>query len=79
MPFFMSQFLKIGSCCEQRHLNGSVDTDAVLGIIVTKPGKLTFCCLDYGCVSEVSGLCLSVFVTVGQRMLWFTHNHFVCL
>ena len=60
-------------------LNKSVDQDAVLGIIEIKPRKLSFCCLDYGFMSEVSNLCLPVFVTLDQRMLWFTYNTFVCL
>ena len=33
---------------------------------------VSFCSIDYRLVSEVSGLCLSVFVTSDRRMLWFT-------
>ena len=42
--------------------------------------KIKFFCPDYRLVSEISGLCLSVFVTSDQRMLWFTSRvSFVCL
>ena len=46
-------------------------------VVLDKQEKLSFCCPDYHLVSEFAGLCLSVFVTSDQRMLWFTS--FFCL
>ena len=56
-----------------------MEADAVLFGLVVKQGKLSFCCLVCHLVSEISGICLSVFVTSDQRMLWFMSICFVCL
>ena len=50
-------------------------------VLVAKQRKLKFCCLVYHLVNGVSSLCLSVFVTSDQRMLWFTYTFvlFACV
>ena len=49
-----------------------MEADAVLFVPVVKQGKLSFCCLVCGIVSENSSIFLLVFVMADQRMLWFT-------
>ena len=41
-----------------------MEADAVLFVQVVKQEKLSFCCLVCRLVSEISGVCLSVFVTI---------------
>ena len=53
----------------------SLDEDAVLFVIVAKQS----CCLVNHLVSEVLGLCLSVFVTSDQRMLNVYIHLFPCV
>ena len=55
-------------------LRESVDTAAILFVLVAKPRKLRFCGLDYRLASEVLGLSLSVCVTSHQRMLYCCVN-----
>ena len=56
-----------------------MEADSVLFVHVVKQGNLSFCCLVCRIVSEISSVCLSVFVTVDLRMLLFTSICFVRL
>ena len=59
----------------------SRDADAIMCVLVAEQRKVSFCCLVYHLVSEVSRLCQSVFVTSdpGQHMRCFTCICFLCL
>ena len=59
-------------------LSESADTDAVLFVLVDKQRTFSVYCMVGGLVSEVSRLCLSLFVTSYQWMLQFTSSSF-CL
>ena len=56
-----------------------MQNDVNLFELVAKQRKSSLCCPDYHLASEVFVLCVSVFVTSDQQMLWFTFICFVCL